>query len=136
MNELFFLLPPMAYDENTFDVLEKLQKIKGASFSLLSNTGYLAGDVMEIFLKNEIKNQNKDIVFDFMLFSETEKKSKPNQKLFKKVQLKVDKEKKIYHVGDNPNADQSKIKEINCIIINNTSVNSYNIVNLLTLIGD
>lgn len=136
MNELFFLFPPTVYDENTFDVLETLQKIKGASFSLLSNTGYLAGDVMELFLKNEIKNQNKNIVFDFMLFSETEKKSKPNQKLFKKIQSKVDKNKKIYHIGDNPHADQCNINGINCIIINNASVNSYSILNLLTLIGD
>ncbi len=104
--------PPVLFDSDTKDVLEKL-KNKGAALSILSNTGFIKG----VTLKLHLKKLGIYDLFDFMVFSDESGMSKPNQQLFKELIYRSSaNQNKILHVGDNPNADKSS--RVDCLIIN------------------
>ena len=110
LGELFRIYPPRLIDERVPDILREL-KVRGATLSLLSNTGLIRGVLLRQFW-DEIGLGD---VFDFQLYSDEVCLSKPNPELYAllcqharqlpehrsaELQL-VD----ILHVGDNPVAD-------------------------------
>jgi putative hydrolase of the HAD superfamily len=106
LTAIFFNYPPELYDENTFSVVEKL-KNKGCTLNILSNTGLIQGKNLKILLDNI----GIGTFFDFYLFSDDVRLSKPNPTFFDMVLTNARNlhptiaPSQIIHVGDNPIAD-------------------------------
>lgn len=110
LGELFRAYPPRLIDERIPDILKEL-KVRGATLSLLSNTGLIRGAVLRQFWDGIGLGD----LFAFQLYSDEVCLSKPNPQLYallgyqarqlpeyQSVELhSVD----ILHIGDNPVAD-------------------------------
>ncbi|GGH01898.1 HAD family hydrolase [Mucilaginibacter phyllosphaerae] len=109
MEELLFKYPPQMYSDVTIDALQRLKLKSGATFSLLSNTGYITGKT----LRKVLAIYGLDNYFDFQLYSDEAGLSKPNPEFFKAMLNNIDicnggKDlplKSIIHIGDNPKND-------------------------------
>ena len=130
LTAIFFEYPPELYDENTFDVLKKL-KNEGFTLNILSNTGLIQGKNLKILLDNT----GVGTFFDFCLFSDDVRLSKPNPAFFEMVLTNARTlhpniaPHQIIHVGDNPIADYEGAKAVGFtpVLINS---NDKTIVNL------
>lgn len=105
MEELVFAYMPQIYCENTAGLLCSLKE--QATVSLLSNTGFIKGST----LRKVLNALDIGRYFDFQLYSDEVRLSKPNLAFFQLMldQLKGHHEEihlsDILHVGDNPVAD-------------------------------
>ncbi len=112
--QLFFKYPPVLYDNNTENVLLELTR-RGATKSILSNTGFINGHTLTRLL-NKLGILN---YFSFTIYSDSVGMSKPNPVLYTYMKEKVKtmrihdavKENDIIHVGDNLFADIEGAKE-------------------------
>jgi putative hydrolase of the HAD superfamily len=135
MEELLFKYPPLMYADVTIEVLEHLKQKSGATFSLLSNTGYITGKT----LRKVLALYGLDNYFDFQLYSDEAGMSKPNPEFFKTMLNNIDicnsgkniPLKSIVHVGDNPKNDQQAADAIG---ISSLLINS-NQTTILSLIS-
>lgn len=117
LEDLFFRFRPVLYDENTKRVLEVLKSTSGTN--ILSNTGFIKGDTLSKLLQE----LQIDHLFDFQLYSDETRISKPNPEFFNRMiaqlpaGLPLD---QVVHVGDNPRADilGAKAMGISAIQIN------------------
>ncbi|OOQ60829.1 HAD family hydrolase [Mucilaginibacter pedocola] len=109
MEELLFSYPPQLFSRVTFSSLQHLKENSGATFSLLSNTGYITGKT----LRKVLALHGLDNYFDFQLYSDEVGMSKPNPEFFKVMLKNVDIVNPgttiplaaIIHIGDNPKND-------------------------------
>lgn len=108
MESLLFDYMPMLYSDETSDVLHRLKEQSQATFSILSNTGFIRGQSLRRVLA-ELKIAD---LFDFQLYSDETGLSKPNKELFELMLKEITTLKKqeidlksIVHIGDNPVAD-------------------------------
>lgn len=109
MEALLFRHLPITYDTVTIEVLDHLKQKSGATFSLLSNTGFIKGTT----LKKVLVELKMDKYFDFQLYSDEVGMSKPNPALFRLMleqvkQINPGKDigpENIIHIGDNARAD-------------------------------
>ncbi len=109
MEKLVFLYAPIFYSDETADVLQRLkQKAGGSTFSLLSNTAFIKGSTLRAVLQM----MELDDYFDFQLYSDEIKMSKPSKEAFTIMINRIEEQragtiipKEIMHVGDNPKAD-------------------------------
>ncbi|AMR33650.1 dehalogenase [Mucilaginibacter sp. PAMC 26640] len=134
MENLLFLHPPIPYSTVTISTLHHLKQNSGATFSLLSNTGYITGKT----LRKVLALYRLDDFFDFQLYSDEVNMSKPNKAFFNAMLNHVDicnpgksvPLTGIMHIGDNPKND---IKPASDIGINSMLINSNKstILNLL-----
>jgi putative hydrolase of the HAD superfamily len=135
MEELLFKYPPQMYSAVTTEVLQHLKQNSGATFSLLSNTGYITGKT----LRKVLALYGLDTYFDFQLYSDEAGMSKPNPEFFKTMLNNIDicnpgKDiplKNIIHIGDNPKNDERAANEIG---ISTLLINS-NQTSILSLIS-
>lgn len=135
MEGLLFKYPPQMYSAVTTEVLEHLKQKSGATFSLLSNTGYITGKT----LRKVLALYGLDNYFDFQLYSDEAGMSKPNREFFKTMLNNIDicnsgkniPLKSIIHVGDNPKNDQQAADAIG---ISSLLINS-NQTTILSLIS-
>ena len=135
MEDLLFKYPPQMYSAVTTEVLEHLKQKSGATFSLLSNTGYITGKT----LRKVLALYGLDSYFDFQLYSDEAGMSKPNPEFFKTMLNNIDiynpgKDiplKNIVHVGDNPKND---VLAADAIGISSLLINS-NQTTILSLIS-
>lgn len=105
---IFEKYSPVPFDENTISTLEKIKKT-GASISVLSNTGFIAGFTLEKFLHRSGISK----YIDFAIYSDQVGISKPDPQLFSHYVGIIQSIRKmnpiliteIVHVGDNPHAD-------------------------------
>lgn len=124
MEDLLFKYPPVAYSDVTIDTLQHLKLKSGATFSLLSNTGYITGKT----LRKVLALYGLDNYFDFQLYSDEAGMSKPNPEFFKAMLNNIDicnggrdlPLKSIIHIGDNPKNDVKPADEmgISSLLIN------------------
>ncbi len=110
LTELFRANPPLLTDEQIPAVLTTLRS-RGATLSLLSNTGLIQGAV----LRDIWQREGIDALFAFQLYSDEVHLSKPNPAfyalLFKQARQLPEHQAglqptDILHVGDNPVADR------------------------------
>lgn len=100
IQSLFLEYPPVLYDENTLSTLEQLHE-QGCQLNILSNTGFITGATLnKVLVKLGIKK-----FFNFSLYSDNTRLSKPNVKMFDLVKDMYFDCVSIIHVGDNPMAD-------------------------------
>lgn len=116
--ELFLKHPPLLYDENTLPTIKKIKR--NAYIGIISNTGFIGGNTLrDALIKLTFPK------FNFMIFSDEVKISKPNQDIFKIAnkkyiptllhtwfyqnptlsQLAKGTSPILYHIGDNEIAD-------------------------------
>lgn len=124
MEELLFKYPPQAYADVTIDTLHRLKLKSGATFSLLSNTGYITGKT----LRKVLALYGLDNYFDFQLYSDEANMSKPNPEFFNTMLNNIDicnggkniPLKNIIHIGDNPKNDVQAANQagISSLLIN------------------
>jgi putative hydrolase of the HAD superfamily len=135
MEKLLFYYLPMVYSPVTISTLQHLKQQSGATFNLLSNTGFIKGATLRKILV-ELKLSE---YFDFQLYSDEVGMSKPNPALFNLMlqnikQININKDIKldnIIHVGDNPRADVegAQAAGIKTLLINS---NNQSILNLIS----
>ncbi|QXV64124.1 HAD family hydrolase [Mucilaginibacter sp. 21P] len=109
MEALLFKYPSQLYSDVTFEALQTLKEKSGATFSLLSNTGYITGKT----LRKVLALYQLDTFFDFQLYSDEAGMSKPNPEFFEVMLKNIDicnmgkdiPRSGILHVGDNPKND-------------------------------
>lgn len=132
MEALLFDYLPHIYCEDTKELLTALKASGVSTLSLLSNTGFIKGAT----LRKVLKKLELEQYFDFQLYSDEVRLSKPNLIFFQLMLDSIDREKhlelalsEIVHVGDNPIADaygaaqlgihsvliNSNDKSINCL---------------------
>jgi putative hydrolase of the HAD superfamily len=125
---------PVLYDERSLDVLHHLTSNEGSTLNILSNTGFIKG----ITLRNILTELKLSSFFDFQLYSDEVRLSKPNINFFQLMLDSIDRSKhpqislnEIIHIGDNPVAD---VRGAQAIGIDNLLINSNHltITNLLT----
>lgn len=105
---IFYNYPPVLYDNDTEDILNKLRQ-RGSTISILSNTGYIKGST----LRKLLFDMNISQLTSFYIYSDEVKCSKPDIKIFNWLTHFVNEFRKfdpilitdIVHVGDNPHAD-------------------------------
>jgi putative hydrolase of the HAD superfamily len=106
LTAIFFNYPPELYDNTTFETLKTLHE-RGSTMNILSNTGLIQGNNLKILLNN----LNTDTFFDFYLFSDDVRLSKPNPAFFELAYANIQTlhpniaRYDIMHIGDNPIAD-------------------------------
>jgi len=114
MEELVLENTPIILNQNIIQTLIEIRK-KGATTSILSNTGFIKGTTLrKVLTKLKILD-----LFDFVIFSDEIDMSKPNKQiyelLYNKVKLlkksKSINKDKIVHVGDNYTADYLGAKD-------------------------
>ncbi|RFZ84074.1 HAD family hydrolase [Mucilaginibacter terrenus] len=135
MDDLLFSHPPVMYSDVTFDTLSHLKQNSGATFSLLSNTGYITGKT----LRKVLALYGLNDFFDFQLYSDEAGLSKPNPEFFTVMLKNIDicnagksvPLTGIIHIGDNPKND---VKPADLLGIKSLLINSNNktILNLLS----
>jgi putative hydrolase of the HAD superfamily len=138
---LFFKHPPQPYCKDTIPTLLKLKE-KGASLSLISNTGFISGDTLDRLFDAHfplhVAGVSMKNLFSFRLYSDRFQCSKPSRKFFQLMEdlcgnlHQLTAKDKILHVGDNPFADGEGAKRagLDHYIINS---NKQTIKDLLTL---
>lgn len=112
LGDLFQAHPPRLLDEQIPAVLTEL-RARGATVSLLSNTGLIRG----VFLRQFWDSVGLGELFAFQLYSDEINLSKPNPALFARLyqqarqltehQSVALQSVDIVHIGDNPIADQA-----------------------------
>ncbi|QHS57554.1 HAD family hydrolase [Mucilaginibacter sp. 14171R-50] len=135
MEELLFTYPPQPYSDVTIEALQHLKQKSGATFSLLSNTGYITGKT----LRKVLALYGLDNYFDFQLYSDEAGMSKPNHDFFKLMLNNIDicnagkniPLTNIIHIGDNAKNDVKPAQEIgiSSMLVN---VNSATILSLVS----
>ena len=103
--ELLLRHPPRLLDESVPSFLQSLRD-SGFGVSLLSNTGFILGRT----LRRILPTIGLEDCFDFELYSDELRASKPNPEVFTTVYEKATAagtltRAEILHVGDNPEAD-------------------------------
>jgi putative hydrolase of the HAD superfamily len=109
LEKLFFNYSPQIFDNQTLNSLEEIKQKPGTTLSILSNTAFIKGQT----LRHLLNNLNVSHYFDFQIYSDENKISKPNQEIFR---LLVNNARKLHtrymlgyneiiHVGDNIKAD-------------------------------
>ena len=134
MEELLLEYLPVPFSNETLPSLWKLKDAGGATFSLLSNTGFIKGRT----LRKVLKALGLEAYFDFQIYSDEEGMSKPNAALFELLIRKTKQTraeelgnyKEIIHIGDNVMADIHSAEKagISSLLINS---NNQSILNLL-----
>ena len=105
INESFLRYPPVIGDD--FENLRSELKKSNASKSITSNTAFVSGELIKIFLDREGLGD----LFSFMLFSDQVKSAKPNKIIFNLITDNLHSRKlyfsgiSILHIGDNRNTD-------------------------------
>lgn len=102
LEDLFFEFHPVLFDEQTRPTLENLSQ--SASLNILSNTGFIKGTTLSRLLEQLGIAQ----YFDFQLYSDEKRISKPNPAFFQSMLEQVPEGislEEVVHVGDNPRAD-------------------------------
>lgn len=102
LEDLFFEFRPVLFDDDTQSTLEKLKTKAG--LNILSNTGFIKGATLRKLLTE------LDIAqfFDFQLYSDEKRISKPNPVFFELMLAQLPEgisRTDVVHVGDNPRAD-------------------------------
>lgn len=101
VNDLFMKYPPLFLNDSIQPMLHSLKE-EGYSLNISSNTGYIEGTTIVATLKC----LNIFEYFDFCIFSDEIRLSKPSQEFFEKVYERTGLEKlEVLHVGDNFKAD-------------------------------
>jgi putative hydrolase of the HAD superfamily len=101
VNELFLNLPPHFLNKSIQPMLYSL-KNEGYVLNIGSNTGFIEGGT----IVETLKNMNIGQFFDFCIFSDQIKASKPSKAFFDKVYDQINGDKnEVLHVGDNVKAD-------------------------------
>ena len=101
VNHLFMNFQPQILNKSIQPALYYL-KNEGYSMNISSNTGFIEGTI----IAKTLENLNIAGYFDFCIFSDVIKASKPSSGFFDKVFEKVDAEKEeVLHIGDNFKAD-------------------------------
>ncbi|MBD1395313.1 HAD family hydrolase [Mucilaginibacter glaciei] len=129
METLLFTYPPLMYSDVTIEVLSHLKQKSGATFSLLSNTGFITGKT----LRKVLALYGLDNYFDFELYSDEVGMSKPNPAFFELMLNNIDicnncktiPLSNIIHVGDNPKNDFEAARNagVNSLLINSNNQN-------------
>jgi putative hydrolase of the HAD superfamily len=135
MEELLFSYPPQLYSRVTFSSLQHLKQHSGATFSLLSNTGYITGKTLRKVLALHKLND----FFDFQLYSDEAGMSKPNREFFNVMLKNIDIVNPgksipltdIIHIGDNPKNDVKPAIEtgIDSLLINSNKKTILSLIN-------
>lgn len=103
--KIFFDNEPVFINDDTYQVFNYL-KNEGVSMNILSNTGFIKGRTLRLFLdKNNLGG-----FFDFQIYSDECNYSKPNVQIFNlvydKIELKnITLKSQVLHIGDNLTAD-------------------------------
>ncbi len=122
MNQLLFNYLPLVYCSQTKTVLQHLKQ-QGSTVSLLSNTGFIKGEV----LRRVLQHLELSPFLDFQLYSDEARLSKPNPQFFRQMLYEVTQlqpgiqPEQIVHIGDNAHAD---IKGAQGIGIHSKLINS------------
>lgn len=108
--KIFFENQPVFINCNTHQIFKDL-KNKGITMNILSNTGFIKGKTLRLFLD---KNSLGDC-FDFQIYSDECNYSKPNVEIFNLVYDKIKIKKgtlksQVLHIGDNLIADYDGAK--------------------------
>lgn len=135
MDKLLFNYMPMVYSSVTINVLQHLKEKGEATFSLLSNTGFIKGAT----LKQILVALKMDQYFDFQLYSDEVGMSKPNPALFNLMLENVQRVNyphtislnDIIHIGDNPRADieGAEAAGIKSLLINSNNKSILSLIN-------
>lgn len=102
---LFMLNKPFLLNAD-LETFLKIVRSHGITTNILSNTGFIKGNT----LRKLIDDFGLSALFDFQIYSDETKLSKPNSKMFQVVfdevnLIKTTEKNKILHVGDNIIAD-------------------------------
>lgn len=125
IEHLFFTHIPLVYSAETLESLDKLKQGEDVSMNILSNTAFIKGRT----LRTALDYLDISKYFDFQLYSDEEKLSKPNPLLFHEMVKTISsfrankplESNSIIHIGDNPVAD---IKGAGAIGIRTLQINS------------
>ncbi len=109
LENLFFKYSPQIFDDHTLASLDGIKERPGTTLSILSNTAFIKGQT----LRQLLDNLNISQYFDFQIYSDENKVSKPNKEIYN---LLINGAKhlhtastiginEIIHIGDNFNAD-------------------------------
>lgn len=103
--KIFFESEPVFINSNTHQIFNDL-KNNGITMNVLSNTGFIKGKTLRLFLD---KN-NLGVFFDFQIYSDECNYSKPNVEIFNLVYNKIIRKNRtlksqVLHIGDNLIAD-------------------------------
>jgi len=108
MEALLFNYMPDIYCGDTAELLASLKEPGSATVSLLSNTGFIRG----VTLRKVLHALEIGQYFDFQLYSDEVRLSKPNKAFFQLMLDQIDRNihselelHEIVHIGDNPVAD-------------------------------
>lgn len=99
--ELFLRYLPQFIDAETLPLLRTFKK-NGYKLALVSNTGYVHGDI----IRQALANMDLATCFDWMIFSNELGLAKPNPGIFQAlISASGIPAARITHIGDNPIAD-------------------------------
>ena len=103
--KIFFENEPVFINSNTHQIFNDL-KSNGITMNVLSNTGFIKGKTLRLFLD---KNNLGDF-FDFQIYSDECNYSKPNIEIFNLVYDRIaiknrTPKRQVLHIGDNLIAD-------------------------------
>jgi putative hydrolase of the HAD superfamily len=136
LEELFFSNQPVVFSNSTIDVLDKIRQIPDISMSVLSNTAYIKGST----LRKLLHSLDISKYFDFQIYSDEVKSSKPNPKIFKELINCIQSHRydkpieydKIIHIGDSVTADinGARLMGIESMLINSNGKNIESIFGL------
>jgi putative hydrolase of the HAD superfamily len=127
MEKLLFDFLPQLYCPDTKALLAGLKDSGTSTLSLLSNTGFIKGAT----LRKVLQRLELEQYFDFQLYSDEVRLSKPNLLFFQLMLDSINREKHlalelhdVVHIGDNPVADAYGAAQlgIHSVLINSNSV--------------
>lgn len=103
--KIFFEHQPVFINSYTHQIFKDL-KNEGITMNILSNTGFIKGTTLRLFLDNN----NVGDYFDFQIYSDECNFSKPNVEIFNLVYDKIIRKNRtlksqVLHIGDNLTAD-------------------------------
>lgn len=132
MEELLFKYLPIIYSDETFSSLLHLKQNAVCTMNILSNTGFIGGRTLRKVLQQIGLND----FFDFQLYSDEERMSKPNSAFFKLMLHKVSELgtncslNDIIHIGDNAYADieGAKLAGIHGLLINSNNASIHTLL--------
>jgi putative hydrolase of the HAD superfamily len=100
-SKLFWRYPPQLIDAETLFLLQTL-RARGCKLALVSNTGYVHGDVM----RRALAGMGLAACFDWMIFSNEIGYAKPDPRIFQALISAADvPAARITHIGDDPVSD-------------------------------
>jgi len=135
MEQLLIKYMPLVYCSNTTNVLSQVKSGSDAKMNLLSNTGFIKGST----LKTVLKSLELDVFFDFQIYSDEVKMSKPNKEIFSLMLERACSEHNdkiitagdVLHIGDNELADVMGAKSVgvSALLINSNGISISNLLN-------